>query len=778
MADIAFGIVGGAVGAFYGNWQAGFSIGMTLGGLLFPPKAGEVENGKSDVRIQDSSYGSAISLGYGTFRTAGTIVWGTEAREVVNTTGGGKGKPKTKNYSYYASFAVIVCAGPIHKIRRIWANSRVIYENTSGTGYVAASPVTSHGTGAKWDKHLNPDDVRIYLGSDDQPRDPAIEAEMGTNDTPAYRRRAAVVFEDFPMTPFGNSIPNLEFEVETVSGGTVTLEAMLDDLSDRCGIGSGLRDFSALASKTVSGCVINSRSEARSVFESAQRAYVCEIVEYDGKLRALDPSDDPTPLEVPASWLGTGLGAPSENGYDIRRLQEQEIPRQVNVVYQSKALDLQSFAQNAVRVGGSVEEPETISLPFVMGEVEAKQTAMVNLHLRAMHRNTFTLALPLRAMPLVPGSRLSVDLPSIGETLLKVVECSVDFFGPLSVVAVRDDPRVYQQTAEGTTVDYPNEGVGDAGTPLFALVDSGPLYDSHSDYPTLMYAGSGGGQPWPGATVRVAETIKSAVGSWETDVADLELKSAIGTVVDPIPTWDPSNVVQDITVTVDLESGELESCTDSELLNGANVAAWGDELFQFKTATNVGGGIWQLTGILRGRRGTTWAGDGHVDGERFVLLTSATARAFSAADTEHGVEREHEMLEDGVNYSSTVPESITHETRSNSAKALPPVLLNVARDGSQNATITWTRQDRKGFDWPDGSDVPMSEPSLGFDVEVWTSGYSSLVRTLTTGIESAAYPASLQVTDFGATQSTLWLKVYQKQTTRPWQRGHAAEHQG
>jgi hypothetical protein len=780
MADIAFGIVGGIIGSFYGNWQLGFSLGMTLGGLLFPPSAGEVENGKSDVKIQASSYGTPIPLVYGIDRMAGCIVWGTEPREVVETSGGGKGRPTIKNYKYFVSLGIVICEGPIYKIRRIWANSKVIYENTTGSGYVAASPVVNHGTGAKWAKFLNEDNVRIYLGSSSQPKDPTIEAAMGSASTPAYRNRAFIVFEDFPITPFGNSIPNFEFEVQTTSG-TVYLSAMLDDLADRCKILPDQRDFSALNAIPVDGCTINFRTETRNVFEAAQRAYLFDLVEYDSKIRAIMCADQPD-IAFDPDILGADIGRPKETQYELTRQQETEIPKQINVTYKSAALDYQSFTQNAVRVNGSLEEPETLSLPFVMTEIAAKKVALVHVHLRDLRRNTYMLHYPLCGLKYAPGDVITLNLENIGPTRLKILENYIDFFGTMQSLCTEEDQRVYTQVADGTTIDYPNQGVDDGGIPYFRIADTGPVLDAFSDHPTILYGGSGGGMPWSGASIKVGggifgDKIRDAAGNWVTTTADLAVKAAIGQVVAPLPAPDPSNVLQDIDIYVDLFTGTLASATDDELLEGSNLAVWGKELIQWKTATNVSGTLWRLSGILRCRRATEWAMD-HAVNEQFMVLDHTSIRSFSAHQTEWNVTRQHVMYEDNYDYSHDTPESINHLMEANSAKALAPVHITVSRDGSQNINMAWIRRDRHGFEWEDGVDVPMSEVSLGFEVEIWDSTYTVLKRTITTAVESAVYSAADQIADFGSTQSTIYYRIRQKQPNKPWAKGHAAEGSG
>lgn len=778
MADIALGVAGGVVGSFFGNPMLGFSVGMALGGVLFPPKLGEMSSGSDKPNIQESSYGSPIPIIYGTERTAGVIVWGTEPRQVIEESGGGKNEPSTKTYKNYISFAVKVCEGEIYRINRIWANNRVIYDNRSGTGYVAESPVETHNSGAIWESYLDHDNVRIYLGSDNQGRDPLIEADLGTSDTPAYCGFPIVVFEDLLMGPFGDGLPNLEFEVQTTEEGYCTLEYVMNDLCDRCEIGPDFRDFSDLASIQVKGLKIDSRTETKTVFETLQKAYLFDIVEYDGKMRGLRCSEAAT-LSFDSDILGADVDRPHDKQYELTRLQEIELPKQLNLTYRTSALDFQQFTQNAVRVSGGSDEPESLVFPLVMGEEEAKKAAMANLFLKDMRRNSAAIQYPMSGLKYAPGNVISVNLEEIGEVKLKIVENYIDFFGIIRSIAVFEDQRVYTQSAVGTEVYYPNIDTGDQES-LFRLIDTGALIDSHSDSPCIYFAGTGKGKPWKGAIVKPIGSgyVWQSSGYWSSYSAKLEVGATIGTVIAPLPSWNPNNIVQEDTeILVTLLSGSLSSCTRSDLIMGKNLAAWGDELIQFKTATFVSGSTWKLTGILRARRGTEWARS-HSANEQFILIDSRTIRAFIAGDLEHGQTKTHGMYEGEVNYNWNPTLSIEHALESNSSKALSPVKPVIERDGGGNVTISWVRRDRKGFSWDTGTDIPMSEPVLGYDVEVWTTNYGTLKRTITVTTEGATYSSANQVSDFGSNQSTLWIKIMQKQATRPWLRGHALEYQG
>jgi hypothetical protein len=210
MAILALAAAGAAL-APAGYAAIGWTVGSVLGQLLFPGKAPDrVGPRLNDLRVQQSQYGVAIPIVFGTDRIAGNIIWSTDLRETeVRTSSGGKGGGPSQtsiSYTYRRSFAVMLGRGELAGIRKIWEDSTLIYSvgDDADPGTVAASSVVAPG-------------ITFYTGSDSQLPDPTMEAELGTGNVPAYRGRAYVVFADRDQTR--NTSPNYTFEV--VRSGTV-----------------------------------------------------------------------------------------------------------------------------------------------------------------------------------------------------------------------------------------------------------------------------------------------------------------------------------------------------------------------------------------------------------------------------------------------------------------------------------------------------------------------------------------------------------------------------
>lgn len=224
MARLAVGVAGGIIGSAVGLPGVGFALGNMLGGVLFPGDGppDQVREGQriQDSKIQNSAYGVAKPVIYGTIRVSGNIIWAGELVEVVNETsesvggkGGGSSKITNRNYLYYRSFAIAICQGEISSIRKVWANGKVVYDFDTVTSQAAADGITFKEELDKFAMAGGAASFSVYYGTETQAPDSIIEGIEGAGNTPAYRGLAYVVFEQLELTEYGNTIPSITFEV-------------------------------------------------------------------------------------------------------------------------------------------------------------------------------------------------------------------------------------------------------------------------------------------------------------------------------------------------------------------------------------------------------------------------------------------------------------------------------------------------------------------------------------------------------------------------------------
>lgn len=215
MATILFAAAGAALGSGFGGTVLGLSgavlgraAGATLGRMVDQRVLGlgsePVEVGRLDrFQIMGASEGTRIPRCWGRMRLPGQVIWASPFQESRSKVRGGKGmpSPKISHFSYSVSLAIGLCEGEILGVGRIWAD---------GSEITPQSLI-----------------MRVYNGSEDQLPDPVIEAIEGTEEAPSYRGLAYVVLESFDLSPFGNRVPQLSFEVIRRAQGP-TLEGARD----------------------------------------------------------------------------------------------------------------------------------------------------------------------------------------------------------------------------------------------------------------------------------------------------------------------------------------------------------------------------------------------------------------------------------------------------------------------------------------------------------------------------------------------------------------------
>lgn len=192
------------------------------------------------------------------------------------------------------------------------------------------------------------------------------------------------------------------------------------------------------------------------------------------------------------------------------------------------------------------------------------------------------------------------------------------------------------------------------------------------------------------------------------------------------------------------------------MLNGANAALIGNELIQFENAQLIGENTYKLTKLLRGRQGTEWAIGTHAAGERFLSITPALYTT-AIANNLIGRQLFYKAVSVGNSLGNTDEMAFTYTGRN--LKPFAPVHVTGLRNGSGNLMISWIRRSRVDAEWRDGVGIPLGEESEAYEVDILNG--STVVRTIEVISRTASYSAFDQTTDFGNTQSSIDVKVYQ-----------------
>lgn len=649
------GPIGGLLGSLVGQ-----SIDQQLlgGGPRKGPRLG-------DLSVQTSSYGTPVPRIYGAMRVAGVIVWATDLKEDSELQGDGKSQPETVVYTYSASFAVALSSRPAERVRRIWADGKLV-------------------RGATGDLKV-PAGFRFYPGSESQPIDPLIAAEEGISQCPAYRGLALAVFEDLQLGSFGNRIPSLTFELVADDGEGISIGGLLADASGgaiQCG-----------DQRMVAGYAAHGQDIASAITPLVE-AFAVELHDDGDALRS--PVEEA--VRAPSSdQLGAGADVIRSAAVQRALAPASSLPAAVTLSYYDPARDFQT-GQARASTSAPSRVTRALMLPCVLDAGTAKATAE-GLLLRAWAlRERVIVRLPPAFLYVRPGARFR--LPGIaGDWVAEDVE--LERF----VVTILLRPAWAQ--AGSRTADpgrgLPQPDIVAAPTRL-ALLD---LPDPATDQPTLVLAAaspSGGWKPVP---------IEIAAGATISASRTAAAEARLGDAQSVLGTGQP--FVLDLVNRLDVQLANpdhwLQSRDDAALAMGANLAMVGDEMIQFGQAQALAPGRFRLSRLLRGRRGSEWAMGGHVAGEDFVLLDARALKALPLPV---------EMLGSAVSVVAHGPGDIppaipiSRVAGGEAMRPLSPAHLRglFAADGS--LAVSWVQRSRLAWAWFDEIEAPADPVVQGY----------------------------------------------------------------
>lgn len=221
-------------------------------------------------------YGKSIKRANGVKRIATTplvqfpIVETVHKEKVESGGKGGGGSSQVQtSYTYSATFAVLIQDTPITGVSRIWMNNKLFYENRPFmTGDVLEAAELA---AAKF---------KIYYGTDDQPVDPTLASRYG-DQTPAYRGRAYIVFNDIQLAELGNRIPTVDVEVVENGVGSndtsvypypTTLKDIVGQLCLRSGLLPNEFDVTQLTDRVV-GYSVDTSTKTDKLIEGLMDIY-------------------------------------------------------------------------------------------------------------------------------------------------------------------------------------------------------------------------------------------------------------------------------------------------------------------------------------------------------------------------------------------------------------------------------------------------------------------------------------------------------------------------
>lgn len=546
-------------------------------------------------------------------------------------------------------------------------------------------------------------------------------------------------------------------EIEVWTPHAIDLADVVRDLCIASGLDASQIDVSELVGTELEGVPVTSQATARATLEALAAAFYFECVESDklyfrfrgGASVAALSSDD----------LCAGEDKPDDDSpVVLERGNDLEVPARWALAYINLDDNYQTGTVYSDRLLGESAATRTVQLPLVL----TPSSAQGIVDTIALDSRVASTKLRFNASDIRPELE-PTDVVTVAddEGITYRARLTSEQFadGVKRFEAVLDDSSVLR--ASGTSASF-SPGITVAPSvrsevllstprlPLLRDADDGPGH-----YQAFKPASSG---RWPGVELwasdddvtysLVGTVTRAAIGGYAT--------TALGD-------WSGGNLFDERnSVTVSLGPGTLASTTRALMLSSSvNAMLIGQEVVQFRSATYVSEGVYTLRGLLRGRLGTEPYSTGHEANELVCLLENNGLLDVPLQVSQLNRLRYYRAVTRGTPVSSWAPAIYFDEGRR--LKPYAPVDARVARDGSNNCSITWKRRSRLSSSFlAPGVYPPVGEDTEAYEVDVYFSGSPGVVvRTISASLPAAVYTAAQQTADGLTPGDPLELRIYQ-----------------
>lgn len=585
--------------------------------------------------------------------------------------------------------------------------------------------------------------------------------EVSQNLAPAHAALLVDTLGFYRESTFDPNAAAIYTDISLGGAAAVVVNEVLPDVVERLCLRAGLAaaqfDVSLLPNDVVLGFPVGQVSTTRQALEILAAAYLFEPVE-SGAVIKFVPRGGASVVTIPYDSMGASTSDPTEP-LPIARRNDDETPALCVVRYANADNDYQDGSETSDRLIGSGTGVRVLEVPLALTPTAAKRLADVFIH----DISVSDLALGPVAVNRDYAALEPTDVVTLtdvdGSTYRARITKLTDSGGVRTFDAVIDDASVL--TSGGSTAGgyESSTSISPPAETVLHLLDI-PILRDADDTSGIYAAARGATAPWPGAAVLDSGDAVEYLERVRV------LESAVaGVCLTTLGDWTGGRVFDELnTVRVSLALGTAASVTRDALLNDQTVNAWlvGSEILQAREATLVSAGVYDLSGLLRGGRGTEWAMVDHAANERCVKLQLAGLRRVPIDTSRIGISRYYKGVTLGRALGTAPAQSFTDTGVDR--KPFSPFDARVARDGSNNCTITWQRRSRLAVRTigPAGISVPLGEETEAYLVDIYDDGtYTTLLRSISASTPTATYSAADQTTDGLTPGNPLFLHITQ-----------------
>jgi hypothetical protein len=511
---------------------------------------------------------------------------------------------------------------------------------------------------------------------------------------------------------------------------TYSLQSIVLEIAMRAGMDPRTIDVTKLAGIECRGFTITNLYAAYGAIQALSSIFLFDPSNSDGQVRFI-----PRGMDTIATITEDDMLVTSDDSLDTIEDQSQradtiQIPRVLHLNYYDINGGSATDKQDSERAGDwRATGEQSLQTAVILNSDEAKRAVAVNHNIMIEDQKSqlgFTLS--DKWLKLTVADTVFVQYQ--GKTRRgRIIQVDMDD-GQQAYKLLQDRQSAVMSNLQGFPAYVPTPPPSRiVGKTLIEAIDIHIINDG-DDYLGCYVATSGSVPAWVGAQVDVS--IDG--GATFIDTFTVTREAIIGKI-EAAMTDHPIAFPDEINTTIvhfDLEDNELEQTTLTGLLNKGNLAIIGDEVIQFKNATQDSSGDWHLSYFIRGRKGT--ASTSHAIGERFVLLDRSVLN-FIPTQLFY-LNRPVTLRATSLNGDATDVTNITFNYTGQSQVEYAPQYVSAHR-ASTNAVVNWQGVGKLGS----GPAIAMGLYFAGYRLTL-TDGVHTAV------VDTAAMNATVDISTF------------------------------
>ncbi|QJI53362.1 hypothetical protein vBAcoSR7M_40 [Alteromonas phage vB_AcoS-R7M] len=438
----------------------------------------------------------------------------------------------------------------------------------------------------------------------------------------------------------------------------------------------------------------------------------------------------------------------TDGDMDVTRIKESELPRKVELTFVSNNRNGDTDTRAIERRSARSVEKEDITTDLVLTGDEALKIIYVYLSARWMQRIEWEME--LMTTRIQPGDVREYEVDGVIHQM-QFTDVDIRADGYSKVKALKYDPSVWTLSAMSSGDPITSIGIDSPSSTIPQFLDI-PLIDSENDglgYYTYAIPTKA---TWNGGYLLASENDTTYaeeatyIGRPPYGVASTALLGKKHELIDT-----------ESRLTVSMSHGELAAITDADFYSGANLALIGNEIINFRDVQIISSGVYELSHLRRGLKGTQREMYSHGEGERFVLLTNALSVAYMP-ESAIGVNRYYKGLSIGQTEDDV--DATQYAIQGIKMKPLEPLHLK-GRKLASEVVVTWIRQTRYSATWRDNADAPLGENSELYNLYLLDAPSGNVLYSYTT--DSPQFTAERTLIDslYGSPTAQIHVRVCQ-----------------